>query len=359
MLRSGAGEVDAHRVPVDLDRRADLEVALGRLDGLGGLVAPVRHLRDRGAGAPLGVVPHLGAGAAPPVRPAAPAQLLHPALGEPVHGELRAQVAAALVAGARVGGDQVDQLAGQAHRREDQALLVQLGRVGRHRRRDHPADVGVVGARRGPAEPLAFDVDRRDERDVRQVRAAEERVVEHPHVAGLDVVCAHGRDRRRERAEVDGNVLGLDHEPAVGVEQRGRAVAPLLDVGRQRAVDQRGAHLLRDPAQRADRDLQLGGVHVFSSVRIPCSSAVPDQPGGTRQVVSGNSTIAGPFDAWCPAAGRSRSAPRRRRPRRPSGSSGCRARRRRRPSAGPRRRAGPRPRAASRARPRRSGSAWP
>ena len=44
MLRRGAGEVDAHCVAVDLDRRADLEVALGRLDRLGRLVAPVRHL---------------------------------------------------------------------------------------------------------------------------------------------------------------------------------------------------------------------------------------------------------------------------------------------------------------------------
>ena len=290
----GALEVDPHLLPVDLDRRADREVALERLDGLGGRVAPVRHLGDRGAGAPLGVVPDLGARGPPPVRAAASDQLGGAPLGKAVDGELGAQVAAPLVARARVGGDQVDQVVVEPRRRQDQAFLVQLGRVGGHRGGGHPADVGVVRARGGPAQQLAVDVDRRDERDVGQVRAAQERVVEHPDLAGLDVLLAHGGDRGGQRAEVDGDVLGLDDEPAVRVEQRGRAVAPLLDVGRERAVDQRRAHLLGDPAQRADRDLELGGVHVASRVRMPWSSASPDQPGGTRQVVSGNSTIAGP-----------------------------------------------------------------
>jgi hypothetical protein len=38
-------------------------------------------------------------------------------------------------------------------------------------------------------------------------------------------------DRRRHRAEVDGDVLGLHDQLAMGVEERGRAVAALLDVG--------------------------------------------------------------------------------------------------------------------------------
>ena len=76
-----------------------------------------------------------------------------------------------------------------------------------------------------------------------------------------DVALAHRGHGGGQRAQVHGDVLGLDDQPPVGVEQRGRAVAPLLDVGRQRAVDERRAHLLRDPAKRPDRDLELGGIH--------------------------------------------------------------------------------------------------
>ena len=53
-----------------------------------------------------------------------------------------------------------------------------LGRVGRHRARRHAAEVGVVGPVRGPADEPAVDEARRDERDVVEVRAARERIVE-------------------------------------------------------------------------------------------------------------------------------------------------------------------------------------
>ena len=60
----------------------------------------------------------------------------------------------------------------QLERRDAQALLEDLGRVGRHRARRHAADVLVM--RHGAAErddPAAME-DRRHDRDVGQVRAA-------------------------------------------------------------------------------------------------------------------------------------------------------------------------------------------
>ena len=73
---------------------------------------------------------------------------------------------------------------------------------------------------------------------------------------GLLVAVEHGRDRVGHRAEVDGDVLGLHHQLAAGVEERGRAVAALLDVRRVGRADQHRAHLVAGGAQRADQHLQ-------------------------------------------------------------------------------------------------------
>ena len=79
--------------------------------------------------------------------------------------------------------------------------------------------------------------------------------------------CAHdGGDRVGHRAEVDGDVLGLHDHPAALVEQRGRAVAPLLDVRGEGGADEHRAHLLGDRAQAAADDLELD---VHSLVESP------------------------------------------------------------------------------------------
>jgi hypothetical protein len=56
---------------------------------------------------------------------------------------------------------------------------------------------------------------------------------------------------------MDRDVLGLRDHPASLIEQRGRAVATLLDVRGERGTDQDGAHLLRDRAQRGADHLEL------------------------------------------------------------------------------------------------------
>ena len=124
-----------------------------------------------------------------------------------------------------------------------------------------------------------------------------------------------------------------------GVEQRGRGVAALLDVGRVRRADQHRAHLLADRAQRAGQDLELDRVDRRRSLRrvrwiVPVSSTSPAQPGGTSSVDSGSSTTAGPASVGARRRGaaqhleldRSPSSVAARAARSQSGSSGVAAR---------------------------------
>ncbi len=101
------------------------------------------------------------------------------------------------------------------------------------------------------------DAGSRHQRDVREVRAAGERVVEDEDVVGSGIVGADCRDRIGHRAEVDRDVLGLRDHAAAPVEDGGRAVAPLLDVRGERRADQNRAHLVRNRAQRRADQLEL------------------------------------------------------------------------------------------------------
>ena len=162
------------------------------------MVFAVGEPGDRLAGAPLGVGDHLLEGGEHG-RAAMPGhQLLEPLGGEPVGGDLRTEVAAPDPRGARVRQDQVEHVgdvlaaADQPDGRDHQALGEDVARPAGHRARLHAADVGVVRARDRVAEQLPLAAQRCHERDVGQVVAAGERVVERPDVAGLRVA---GQDR--------------------------------------------------------------------------------------------------------------------------------------------------------------------
>jgi hypothetical protein len=104
-----------------------------------------------------------------------------------------------------------------------------------------------------------FQVHRRDDGDVGQVRAAVVRIVERVHVAALHrpgVPRDHGLDRLAHRAEVDRHVRRVGDQVAVGVEQRAREVEPLLDVDRVGGVLQLQAHLLGDVHEQVVEDLE-------------------------------------------------------------------------------------------------------
>ena len=253
MLRGGAGEVDLELVAGDGHGRADLELAaVCGLQHVGRLEAPVRNPRDRRAHEALRVGVELVHRGLDPVGSSARAELVETTVGEPVRRQLRTEVAAALVRVAHARDEAVECRVVQARRRDHDALLVEPARARGQAAGLPAADVGVVRARDREADGRA-----RDERDVGQVRPARERVVEDEDVARPGIVRADGGDGVGHRAEMDGDVLGLGDHAAAPVEERGRAVAPLLDVRGERGPDQDRAHLLRDRTERGADQLEL------------------------------------------------------------------------------------------------------
>ena len=159
--------------------------------------------------------------------------------------ELGTKVAAALVGVPHPRDELVEDAVVEARRRDHDTLLLEPARVGGQAAGLGGADIGVVSAGDGEARARA-----RDERDVGQVRAAGERVVQDPGLARRGVVRADRGDGVGKRAEVDRDVLGLRDHPPARVEERGRAVAPLLDVRREGGAHEGRAHLIRDRAER-------------------------------------------------------------------------------------------------------------
>ncbi len=71
--------------------------------------------------------------------------------------------------------------------RNDDAFLIELGRIASHASWRLPADVRVVGLVGGVADEVVLVEDRRDEREVGEVGATEVRVVEQNHVPVLQL----------------------------------------------------------------------------------------------------------------------------------------------------------------------------
>ena len=108
---------------------------------------------------------------------------------------------------------------------------------------------------------IAGEKHRRDERDVRQVRAALERIVQHDdvtrlHRAGVD----RGSHRQRHRAQMHGHVIALRDRVAMAVVDRARVVETLLDVRREAGLPERDAHLISDGEKEVLEDLELDGM---------------------------------------------------------------------------------------------------
>ncbi len=191
-------------------------------------------------------------------------QRLETFYADAVGGHLGAQVGQALARHLAVQQDQVLhvalQLAGavEAHRRDAQALLEDVGVAAID-------EVGMVREVHRPGDQAAVDEDRLGQHDVGQVRAAAFiGVVADEGIARADVlgrVAPHDvRHEVEEAAEMDRDVLGLAERLAGGVEQRRRAVAPLLDVGRMRGADQRLAGFLDDRGEGGADHLDGDGV---------------------------------------------------------------------------------------------------
>jgi hypothetical protein len=120
----------------------------------------------------------------------------------------------------------------QQHRWNAQTLLKDFPRQ-RHGARSHATHVRVVRPHREIRYYRTLHVHRRNKGNVRQVRTAREGIVQYRDVpiaqrAHHVECCAH---THRHRAQVHGHVIAHRYHPRLGIEQRARIVAPLLDVG--------------------------------------------------------------------------------------------------------------------------------
>ena len=106
-----------------------------------------------------------------------------------------------------------------------------------------------------------------NERDVGEMRAAMERVVEHHDVAGFHregVDCGpHGQGHC---AEVHGHVIALRDRLAAFVVDRARIIEALLDVRREARPAQRHAHFLRDRKKQVLEDLEFDRMDLHAPV---------------------------------------------------------------------------------------------
>src|SRR5262249_3466113 len=87
---------------------------------------------------------------------------------------------------------------------------------------------------------------------------------------------------------------GLRDHPAAPVEEGGRAVTALFDVGGERRPDEHRAHLLGDGAQRAAENLELNIHDRVSLQPAPFPSLTPTHPWGSQQVAVSSWSRSGP-----------------------------------------------------------------
>src|SRR5829696_1329213 len=282
----GPGEIDAHRVFTYNDLHPDRDVFVYRSIALHKIlrrVLAVGQVADDLAGTALGVGDDLAEGREHRILAAAFHKLPDALFGDLVRRYLRPEVAAPYGRRADVGEQEVehvdDVLAAphQTDRRDDYAFLEDLPRVARRGTGTHPAHVRVMGPGYGVTDDLTIRSDGGDDRYVRQVRPAGVRVVDGKYVARLWVAAHYGRDRLRHRAEVYGDMLCLGDHPSLCVEERRRAVAPLLYVRRVGAPNEDRTHLLGDADQSTGQDRKGYGVEP-SHRPTPARACLHHQP---------------------------------------------------------------------------------
>jgi hypothetical protein len=141
-------------------------------------------------------------------------------------------------------------------------------------------------------EVPALEMHRRNNRDIRQVRAAGERVVDDDDVAlvhGPDRVDG-GSDSAQHRAKMYRNMLRLRHELGLGVKDRAGGVHALLDVRRERGALQHRPHLVGDRLERVAQHFERYRVNRVreqrrivhaptSTTRLPTASTWARSPG--------------------------------------------------------------------------------
>ena len=297
-------------------------------------VDTVRQTGDGGAHARGGAGHDLAEAVADRGNPVMAEDLDQPAAAEPAGRDLGKIVAAPFGRNPHIEQDQIEQvllqhaLAEQAHHRDAQAFLVDLGQPAGHAAGHGTADIGMVGDVAHEGDEIAVEIHRHRHVDVRQMGAAGDMgIVGDEQVAVADIAVEAGEQAFHQPAhggEMDRQGgIGLHDQAAGRVHDRRRMVAPFLDVGRIGALHQGGEGLVGDRAQAVGQDLQRDrversrrGGHVATPAaaasglptamtRLPAASTATRSPGKATVVESSCSTMAGPVKAM-PAASDSR-----------------------------------------------------
>ena len=221
------------------------------------------------------------------------AELVDPPLGQTVRRELGTKVAAALVGVPHPRDELVEDAVVEARRRDHDTLLLEPARVGGQAAGLGGADVGVVSAGDGEARARA-----RDERDVGQVRAAGERVVEDP---GLARARGRARAPRRRRRASAPRWTGMCSAWAIirprasksAVEQSRRSLMFAEKAERTRAAP------ISSAIERSDAPITWSSIRFTESARSRDSfvsrsvllvpSLTPTHPGGSQHVAPSSS----------------------------------------------------------------------
>ncbi len=257
-------EVEGQVLADDLDRQGD-PVGAVLVDAVVveqrlGAVLPVGNLGYRGADLACARLQQLVGGLADGLRTVLLQERLEPPFADRGGPDLAVEHALHQGAHPHVGQDEFPGVTPQfallddAGRRDADSLLQDVPGAGVEPDDTAATDVDVVSLGRRPEDELTVPEDRPGDGDVRQMRAAVERVVVDEDVAVVHVVAEELRDGAQgegRRPADDGNVVGLREQPAVGAEERGREVAGFHEDGRAGRAQHRLAHLAGDAVQGA------------------------------------------------------------------------------------------------------------
>ena len=293
------------------DQQRLIHHAVG-IDDRMALVGSVRDGGDPGAHLLRGARAQFGDRAIHGVRPIAVEQGGEAFLADGERRRLRLDVADALVGDADVGQDDGEDFLvhhaalEQLHRRQAQSFLLRFGGMRREAARHHAADVRPVAGIGEPREQLALVEKRFDEAHVHQMRAAEIRVVDDEHVAGLDAFRAlyhrlggelHGADEHRQA-----QFALRDQRAVVAVVNAVGTVHGLGDHRRKRRATERQVHFVADlveavldHGQGDGVELHIASFHTVTS-RLPSASSSTRLPGSITVVQSSCSMMAGPVN---------------------------------------------------------------
>ena len=186
-------------------------------------------------------------------------QCLQAALAEIERVELAVEIAPVRLRHARIRAENVDDVllqharAYELHRRDAEAFLEALGRLGVEVTRHVAADIEPVADRGEPDEHLAVAHERPHETEVVEMRAAVIGIVEQKGVAGVEAAVArdlvdHRLDGERHGADEDRQARGALHQRRAGFGVI-EAVAGVVRLGDDRieggAIERR-VHLVGD-----------------------------------------------------------------------------------------------------------------